>query len=156
MSDNKSNTTPAPAKADTFRAVANFLIGGGSGMVATCFVQPIDMVKVRIQILAGENPGKKFSPFSVAKEIWTKEHGLKGFYRGIDSALMRQAVYTTSRFGLFLNISDYLRRKNGGENLSFGQKGIASLTAGGVASFVGNPCDLILIRMQADSTLPEG
>lgn len=38
--------------------------------------------------------------------------------------------------------------------MSFGQKGIASLTAGGIASFIGNPCDLILIRMQADSTLP--
>lgn len=68
------------------------------------------MVKVRIQILAGENPGKKFSPFSVAQEIWAKEGGLKGFYRGIDSALMRQAVYTTSRFGLFLNLSDYFKR----------------------------------------------
>lgn len=45
-------------------------------------VQPIDMVKVRIQILAGENPGKKFSPFSVAKEIWATENGLAGFYKG--------------------------------------------------------------------------
>ena len=67
---------------------------------------------------------------------------------------MRQAVYTTARFGLFLNISDYLKRKNNGENLSFGQKGIASLTAGGVASFIGTPADLILIRMQSDTTLP--
>lgn len=28
------------------------------------------------------------------------------------------------------------------------------MAAGGIASFVGNPCDLILIRMQADSTMP--
>jgi solute carrier family 25 oxoglutarate transporter 11 len=83
-----------------------------------------------------------------------KEGGIKGFYQGYDSAIMRQAVYTTARFGLFLNISDHLKQKNNGANLSFGQKGIASLTAGGVASFIGNPCDLILIRMQADSTLP--
>lgn len=58
---------PAPSK---FRAVANFAIGGASGMVATCFVQPIDMVKVRIQILAGENPGQKFGPLGVTKSIW--------------------------------------------------------------------------------------
>ena len=38
--------------------------------------------------------------------------------------------------------------------MSFGQKGIASLTAGGIASFIGTPADLILIRMQSDSTLP--
>jgi hypothetical protein len=38
-----------------------------SGMVATTFVQPIDMVKVRIQILSGENPGVKYGPIGVAK-----------------------------------------------------------------------------------------
>jgi solute carrier family 25 oxoglutarate transporter 11 len=60
---------------------------------------------------------------------------------------MRQAVYTTARFGIFLNLSDYLKRKNGGENLSFAQKGACSLTAGGLGALVGTPADLILIRM---------
>jgi solute carrier family 25 oxoglutarate transporter 11 len=32
---------------------------------------------------------------------------------------MRQAFYTTARFGIFLNMQDYLKRKNGGSNLSF-------------------------------------
>lgn len=59
---------------------------------------------------------------------------------------MRQAVYTTARFGIFLSLSDYLREKNGGKNLSFGQKGAASLTAGCLASIVGTPADVILIR----------
>lgn len=27
--------------------------------------------------------------------------------------------------------------------------------AGGFGSFIGNPCDLVLVRMQSDSTLPE-
>jgi solute carrier family 25 oxoglutarate transporter 11 len=61
MSDKKA----APVNS-TFKAVGNFALGGLSGMVATTCVQPIDMVKVRIQILSGENPGKKFSPFGVA------------------------------------------------------------------------------------------
>jgi len=39
--------------------------------------------------LAGENPGKSFSPFTVAKDLYTKEGGFKGFYRGIDSGLTR-------------------------------------------------------------------
>ena len=29
------------------------------------------------------------------------------------------------------------------------------MTAGAVASFVGNPCDLTLVRLQADSALPK-
>jgi len=54
-----------------------------------------------------------------------------------------------------LNLSDYVKRvKNGGENLSFAQKGMCSLTAGGLGALVGTPADMILIRMQADATLP--
>lgn len=34
------------------------------------------------------------------------------------------------------------------------QKAGASLFAGAVGAFVGTPCDLVLVRMQADSTLP--
>ena len=67
---------------------------------------------------------------------------------------MRQAVYTTSRFGIFLNLQDYLRKKNNGANLSLSQKAFSSLTAGGIAAAAGSPADLILIRMQADTTLP--
>lgn len=66
----------------------NFALGGMSGMFATCCIQPIDMIKVRIQILSGENPGVKFSPFTVAKNIVANE-GISGFYKGLDAALMR-------------------------------------------------------------------
>jgi len=54
MSAQGGNKPAGPTMA--FR-LKNFAIGGMSGMVATCFVQPIDMVKVRIQVLSGENPG---------------------------------------------------------------------------------------------------
>ena len=78
--------------------IYNFLTGGLSGMGATCITQPIDMIKVRIQ-LRGEAKGKT-SPIDVAKEIY-HQGGIKGFYRGIDSALARQAVYASLRIGLY-------------------------------------------------------
>ena len=37
-------TTPPPPKPKIY----NFIIGGLSGMIATCCIQPIDMIKVRI------------------------------------------------------------------------------------------------------------
>jgi len=68
---------------------------------------------------------------------------------------MRQAVYTTARFGIFLNASEYVRNtRNNGENLSFFQKGQCSLAAGGLGALVGTPADMILVRMQGDSLLP--
>ena len=69
----------------------------------------------------------------------------------IDSALLRQAIYATLRLGIYFNLSDYIKQNvNHGANLTALQKAGASLLAGGFGSFVGNPCDLVLVRMQAD------
>jgi len=64
-------------------------------------------------------------------------------------------VYATLRLGIYFNLSDYLKEEyNQGGNLTALQKIGASLFAGAVGSFVGNPCDLALVRMQSDGTLP--
>jgi len=80
--------------------------------------------------------------------------GPTGFYIGIDSAMLRQLTYGSTRFGIFLTLSDYIRHKKGGKNLSTLEKAISSITAGAVAAFVGNPADLVLLRIQSDATLP--
>ena len=136
------------------RTLTNFAIGGISGMLATCVVQPIDIVKVRLQ-LRGEAGNKNLNPFDVAREL-RAEGGIKYFYKGLDSALVRQMTYTTTRFGVYLNVSQYMENNlpEGQKTISFGQKCIASLLAGATGAFVGNPADLALIRMQSDNTLP--
>jgi hypothetical protein len=68
---------------------------------------------------------------------------------------MRQALYTTTRLGIYFSLSDYLKYTvNGGENMTGFQKVYSSLVAGGIGSLVGTPADLILVRMQSDSSLP--
>jgi len=129
----------------------NFLVGTMAACTATTCIQPIDMVKVRIQLMS--EAGGNTSPFAVARGIMA-EGGPKAFYKGLDSALLRQVVYGTMRLGLFYNISESMKQSNGGKNLSAGQKAIASIVAGGVGSFIGTPADLCLVRMQADSVLP--
>lgn len=91
-------------------------------MMATCVMQPVDIIKVRIQV-RGELGNPNLSPFSVAKDL-KAEAGFKGFYKGLDSALVRQSTYTTVRFGVYLNITQYMQRNlpEGQKNISFGQK----------------------------------
>jgi solute carrier family 25 (mitochondrial oxoglutarate transporter), member 11 len=99
-------------------AIKPFVFGGISGCTATSVIQPIDTVKVRIQIvsknlaesLKAEGKGGKVnvSFMSVAKEI-LKNDGIKGFYKGLDSALMRQVFYGTTRLGLFKTLSDNIK-----------------------------------------------
>jgi len=85
-------------------------------MCATSVIQPIDTIKVRIQIRSEElGAGAKISPVDIAKEIH-KSQGIRGFYKGLDSALFRQATYATARLGIFKSISDHLKAKNKSKN----------------------------------------
>lgn len=130
-----------------WKAAKPFINGGLSGMLATCIIQPIDMVKVRIQL------GATASPFGVASGI-IKEEGFGALYKGLSAGLLRQATYTTARLGIFNSLSEYLKEANKGQNIPLWQKAAAGLTAGGLGALVGSPADLTLIRMQADATLP--
>lgn len=106
------------------------------------------MIKVRIQLASMS--GGATSPFVVAREIHATA-GIKGFYAGLDAALMRQAVYATARLGLYFNMSEWVKvNRNKGENLTFFQKVYCSLVAGGLGSGIATPTDLALVRMQAD------
>lgn len=80
-----------------------FLIGGVSGSVATMVIQPLDTLKVNIQV-ASEKLGKegKANTLSIGN-VWRviTKSGFKGLYRGLDSAILRQIFYTSARIGFY-------------------------------------------------------
>jgi len=57
------------------------------------------------------------------------------------------------RLGIYFNLTEKWKRESG-QNTTTGQKFVASIIAGGFGSFCGNPADLALVRLQADSSLP--
>merc|ERR1711862_757564 len=118
-------------------------------MFATCCIQPIDMVKVRIQLLAGT--AEAAGPVTIASNMLRTE-GFGAFYTGLSAGLTRQVVYTGARLGLFDKFTASM--KTPGKPLGFAKNSVAALGAGGIAALLGNPADLALIRMQADSMLP--
>lgn len=138
------------------RAALPFINGGLSGMVATTVIQPVDMIKVRIQ-LAGEGVagGPKPTPLSVTREILASGKA-RDLYTGLSAGLLRQAVYTTARLGFFDTFMGSLtaRAKAKGKGIGFGERATAGLAAGGLAAMIGNPADLALIRMQSDGLKP--
>lgn len=125
-------------------------------MVATTCIQPIDMIKVRLQ-LAGEGAktGPRASPLSVTRNIITSGKFMD-LYTGLSAGLLRQAVYTTARLGFFDTFMDTLRLRaeKTGNKIGFKERATAGLSAGGLAAMIGNPADLALIRMQSDGLKP--
>ncbi|KAI5811579.1 putative mitochondrial dicarboxylate carrier protein [Peziza echinospora] len=141
------------------RAALPFINGGLSGMAATTIIQPIDMIKVRIQ-LAGEGTGAgvaalKPTPLSVTRSIIAGGNVLD-LYSGLSAGLLRQAVYTTARMGFFGTFMNHFntKAKAEGRAVTFSERAIASLSAGGLGAIMGNPADLALIRMQSDGLRP--
>ncbi|KAI9843661.1 MAG: putative mitochondrial 2-oxoglutarate/malate carrier protein [Thelocarpon superellum] len=138
------------------RAMLPFVNGGLAGMTATTVIQPIDMVKVRLQ-LAGEGArsGPRPSALSVTRKIIASGK-VMDLYTGLSAGLLRQAVYTTARLGFFDSFMTALgtRATAQGRSVGFADRAAAGLTAGGLAALVGNPADLALIRMQSDGLKP--
>lgn len=130
-----------------WKAIKPFVNGGLSGMGATSIIQPIDMVKVRLQL------GEKGSPFAVAANL-ARTQGVGSLYKGLSAGLLRQATYTTARLGIYNNLFEYAKVYNEGQPIPLWQKAACGLAAGGLGAFVGNPADLTLLRMQADTHLP--
>ncbi|KAL4989922.1 mitochondrial carrier domain-containing protein [Aspergillus falconensis] len=138
------------------RAALPFINGGLAGMTATVVIQPIDMIKVRLQ-LAGEGvrTGPRPTAFGVARNIIASGKVLD-LYTGLSAGLLRQAVYTTARLGFFDTFMKALTKNADTANrkVTFGERAGAGLTAGGIAAMIGNPADLALVRMQSDGLKP--
>lgn len=138
------------------KAALPFINGGIAGMTATTVIQPVDMIKVRLQ-LAGEGAktGPKPTPIGITRDIIAQGKVLD-LYTGLSAGLLRQAVYTTARLGFFDTFMKSLtvRAETKGNKVGFAERASAGLAAGGLAAFVGNPADLALIRMQSDGLKP--
>ncbi|KAF3389073.1 hypothetical protein F1880_003720 [Penicillium rolfsii] len=138
------------------RAALPFINGGLAGMTATIVIQPVDMVKVRLQ-LAGEGArtGPKPSALGITKDIIASGKALD-LYTGLSAGLLRQAVYTTARLGFFDTFIKKLnaRAEEQKRKVTFAERAAAGLSAGGIAAMIGNPADLALVRMQSDGLKP--
>ncbi|KAL1139932.1 hypothetical protein AAG570_006909 [Ranatra chinensis] len=122
-------------------------------MSATCFVQPLDLIKNRMQ-LSGVGGGKKEykTSFHAAKGIIQKE-GFFALYNGLSAGLLRQATYTTTRLGVYNWLFSVLTGKDG-KPPNFAVKAGCGMLAGMCGAFVGTPAEVALVRMTADGRLP--
>ncbi|XP_055313538.1 mitochondrial 2-oxoglutarate/malate carrier protein-like [Sitodiplosis mosellana] len=134
-------------------AYIKYLFGGLAGMGATTFVQPLDLVKNRMQ-LQGAGGGKKEykNTFDALTKILRNE-GVTGIYRGLGAGFMRQATYTTTRLGVYTGLNDSYKNKYEGQPGLLASM-LMGIIAGATGAFVGTPAEVALIRMTADGRLP--
>ena len=93
-----------------------FIFGGVASCVAEASTFPIDTAKTRLQ-LQGQRLSTSTTtvPYRGIADCWrriVREEGPRVLYRGIEPALMRQAIYGTIKFGLYYTIKDIIPGKS--------------------------------------------
>lgn len=81
-----------------------------------------------------------------------KREGIMGIYRGLSASILRQATYSTMRFGVYDKLQINLTKD--GEKLPFVKKILCASVAGCVGGAFGNPADVVMVRMQNDAQSP--
>ncbi|XP_014249292.1 mitochondrial 2-oxoglutarate/malate carrier protein [Cimex lectularius] len=130
-----------------------FVFGGLSGMSATLFVQPLDLIKNRMQVSGMGGTKKEYkTSFHLVSAI-VKNEGFLSLYNGLSAGLLRQATYTTTRLGIY-NWLFTLASGKEGTPPSFFMKAGLGMAAGAAGAFVGTPAEVALVRMTTDGKLP--
>ncbi|KAF4522456.1 hypothetical protein B566_EDAN002540 [Ephemera danica] len=130
-----------------------FLNPLNSRMGATCFVQPLDLVKNRMQLSGVGGAAKEYKTSFHAFTGILKKEGIVGMYSGLSAGLLRQATYTTTRLGIYTWLFENFSGQDG-KPPGFLMKAALGMTAGMAGAFVGTPAEVALIRMTADGRLP--
>ncbi|CAD0099390.1 unnamed protein product, partial [Aureobasidium mustum] len=76
--------------------------------------------------------------------------GIPSLWTGLTGSWLRQCSYSTARFGLYNYFAKEVKQRTGTTKLTAGWEVVCSGVAGGAAGLVGNPTEVVLVRMCAD------
>jgi len=125
-----------------------FYFGGVASCAAAMVSHPFDLAKVRLQTATGASrSGMLMTMFSIV----TKE-GPTALYAGLSASLLRQATYSTVRFGVYDKLKTAMATRNQKPGLV--QMLVCSSIAGALGGACGNAGDVVNVRMQNDGQLP--
>ena len=105
---------------------------------------PLDQTKYRMQVMT-----HKQSMFRTLIHFASRD-GVVSLWQGLSASILRQATYSTARFGLYNYFAGEVRQRTGHTKLSSMAEIACAASAGGIAGMIGNPTEIALVRMCAD------
>ncbi|CAG8454908.1 2004_t:CDS:2 [Funneliformis mosseae] len=140
--------TSAPVEISNHKKIEYpFWFGGAASCIACTVSHPLDLTKVRLQTTQGLN--KASTIYTMIRIV--KDEGIRGLYSGLSASILRQATYSTMRFGAYEKLKTAISKNQ--EQLSFPKKIFCASISGCIGGAFGNPADLVMVRMQNDAKL---
>ncbi|KAG8849342.1 Mitochondrial dicarboxylate transporter [Tulasnella sp. 330] len=115
-------------------------LGGIAASIAASITHPLDLTKVRLQA-----SGDSGMIQSLRKTVRTA--GVRGLFDGVSATLFRQMTYSMCRFWAYDESKKILKA---GPNSPAWKLATAGAMAGSIAGVVGNPGEILMVRMQGD------
>ena len=123
--------------------------GAASNALASAILQPADVCKARMQ--ASSQPG---TFLSTARDIARTQGMLSLWLPGITASMLRECVYCGPRVGLYPTVRDWVAphvgERAGSAETGVVTKSTAAILTGTFGSILGNPTDIVKVRMQVD------
>jgi len=135
------------------------LLAGTSAVTAQLACQPIETVKVRLQLfdsMDAASPYRGYSSFTGGARLLVQSEGVAGLWKGMLPSALREMSYSSLRYGLFVPTLTAIQGLEGGGGdgppppAAMWQRFLAGGIAGGVGAAVANPADLLKARMQVE------
>lgn len=129
-------------------------LSAAAGIGAATLCHPLDVIRVQMQTSSHFR-----NSWQAATTIYRTAGFTNGLYAGISAAYLRQVLYGSCRMGIYSYLLDRQKTENvlagkKATDISFGNKLLMGCISGAIGSFVGNPSELALVRMTADSKSP--
>ncbi|XP_070535510.1 LOW QUALITY PROTEIN: electrogenic aspartate/glutamate antiporter SLC25A12, mitochondrial-like [Ptychodera flava] len=120
---------------------AECVAGGMAGGSQVMFTNPLEIVKIRLQVAGEIQSGPRVSALSVMREL-----GFLGLYKGARACFLRDIPFSAIYFSLYANAKLWLADENG-VNSPLSLLTAATL-AGAPAASLTTPADVIKTRLQ--------
>ena len=138
-------------------AAKSFATGMFAAQIAALFTNPIDVVKIRLQIQgeasAAKSAGCAKTPPRAAIGVIpmfghiARTEGVLALWKGVVPSLLRETFYSSIRLSAYEPLRDLIMTKEEkkGGNAPFVKKLAAGGTAGAVGAGLANPADLVKV-----------
>lgn len=123
----------------------SWLCGGVANAVTSALLNPLDVVKTRLQMGHGER-----SLVSSIHSAWAEKGLWRGLYQpGLSASMIREMMSSGPRAGLYTPVRDFAIKQTGAPSDSLLVKLVSAMVCGIVGSVIANPFDVVKVRLMA-------
>ena len=139
----------ATGNVSTQETLSRAAISGAVCAIVSCPLNPLDVIKVRLQLQKKGIANEYTGMLSGIKRIYKEEGLFRGLGKGLGPSMLRELSYSSVRIGAYEPIRAALCQGISTQDSSPLVKFFSGFLSGGIGAAIANPFDLVKTRFQS-------